>query len=137
MKIEIVYDSSTGTTAAAAEAMGKTFENLGHDCRVQSVNDANPAEVSQADLICVGSWVQGWFIFGQHPTAATLRFARELENLEGKKVVVFCTYKIAIGSTLRQIAEPLEQKGADVVGRFKYRGPEPTSKFEKFATSLE
>lgn len=136
MKIEIVYDSSTGTTAAAAEAMSKIMEDAGHECRVQSVNKANPADVSEADLICVGSWVQGWFIIKQHPTPASMRFIRELGNLEGKKAVVFCTYKVAIGSTLEQMAAALENKGANVVGRFKYRGPEPDGKFVKFAKSL-
>ncbi|MCI0709038.1 MAG: flavodoxin domain-containing protein [Chloroflexi bacterium] len=136
MKIEIVYDSSTGTTAAAAEAMGKTLEHAGHECRVQSVNKANPTDVTEADLICVGSWVKGWFIVKQHPTPASLRFIRELGDLDGKKVVVFCTYKVAIGSTLRQMAAAFEQKGATVVGHFKYRGPEPDGKFGKFAKSL-
>ena len=136
MKIEIVYDSSTGTTAAAAEAMSKTLEDLGHECRVQSVNEADLTDVSEADLICVGSWVKGWFIVKQHPTPASLRFIRELGDLEGKSAVVFCTYKIAIGSTLRQMAATLDTNGAKVVGQFKYRGPEPDGKFEKFAKSL-
>ena len=64
MKIAIVYDSSTGTTAKAAEAMGKTLQEQGHECQVQSVMQADPAAVSEADLICVGSWVHGLFIRG-------------------------------------------------------------------------
>ena len=32
MNIAIVYDSSTGTTAKAAEAMGKMMEDRGHQC---------------------------------------------------------------------------------------------------------
>ena len=54
MNISIVYDSSTGTTAAAAQAMGKT----------------------------------------------------------------------------------LEEKGAKVIGGFKYRGPEPNNSFKSFVDSL-
>jgi len=34
------------------------------------------------------------------------------------------------------MAKALEGKGANVVGRFKYRGPEPNKKFESFAKSL-
>ena len=49
MNIAIIYDSSTGTTAKAAEAMGKTMEELGHQCRVQSV--------AQTDLISFASGV--------------------------------------------------------------------------------
>ena len=136
MNIAIVYDSSTGTTAKAAEAMAKMMEEQGHRCHVQRVVEADPAEVSQADLICIGSWVKGLFIIRQHPTAGTLRFIKQLENLSGKDVVVFCTYKLAIGSSLRQMANGLEGQGAKVVGQFKYRGPDPDSKFASFATSL-
>jgi flavodoxin I len=136
MNIAIVYDSSTGTTAAAAEAMGKAMEEHGHQCQVQSVSQADPADVSAADLICVGSWVQGWFIIRQHPTARTMYFIEQLGDLAGKEAVVFCTYKLAAGSTLPQMAKALEGKGAQVVGQFKYRGPEPNSAFASFAKSL-
>jgi flavodoxin len=136
MNIAIVYDSSTGTTAKAAETMGKTMEAHGHQCRVQSIALADPAGVSEADLIFVGTWVKGLFIIRQHPTEGTMQFIEQLGDLSGKNAVVFCTYKLAIGSTLRQMAQVLEKKGARVVEQFKYRGPEPTSKFAAFARSL-
>ena len=136
MNIAIVYDSSTGTTASAAKAMGKKMEELGHQCQVQSVSEANPADVSAADLICVGSWVKGLFIILQHPTEGMIQFIERLENLSGKNVVVFCTYKLAVGSSLRKMAGALEKKGAKVVGQYKYRGAEPDNQFESFALSL-
>jgi flavodoxin len=136
MNIAIVYDSSTGTTAKAAEAMGKSMEAHGHQVRVQSVNDADPAEVSEADLICIGSWVQGLFIIMQHPTGMTTYFIEQLGDLAGKKAVVFCTYKLAAGPTLSRMAKALEGKGAAVVDRFKYRGPKPNKKFVSFVSDL-
>jgi len=136
MNIQIVYDSSTGTTARAAEAMRKMMEDLGHQCRIQSVSHADPVAIAEADLICVGTWVKGLFIIRQHPTEGTMRFIEGLENLSGKKAVVFCTYKLAAGSTLRQMSRALTGKGADVVGQFKYRGPEPNDAFVSFAASL-
>ena len=136
MNIAIVYDSSTGTTDKAAKTMGKTMEQQGHQCRIQSVVEADPAAVSEADLICVGSWVKGLFIIRQHPTEGTMQFIEQLGDLSGKNAIVFCTYKLAIGSTLRQMATALEGKGAKVVGEFKYRGPEPSDKFAAFAASL-
>jgi flavodoxin len=136
MKIEIVYDSSTGTTAKAAEEMGKILAGNGHQVQVQKVSAADPAKVSEADLICVGGWVKGWFIIKQHPSLGAQRFIERLAPLEGKKAVVFCTYKLATGSTLAKMAEALEGKGAQVVGQFKYRGSEPSSSFASFASSL-
>jgi flavodoxin len=136
MNIEIVYDSNLGTTATAAQAMGKAFMAQGHQCRVQSIGKADPVEVANADLICIGSWVKGLFIIRQHPTEGTLHFINRLGDLKGKRAVVFCTYKIAAGSTLRQMAQALEKKGAVIVGQFKYRGPQPGTSFTNFAQSL-
>jgi flavodoxin len=136
VKIAIVYDSSTGTTKRAAQAMGATLTRNGHQCQVERVVEADPVEVAQADLICIGSWVQGWFIIRQHPTASSMAFIDKLGDLSGKQVVVFCTYKILAGSTLKQMAQALEKEGAQIAGQFKYRGPEPDKKFENFARSL-
>ena len=136
MNIAIVYDSSTGTTASAAKAMAKVLEEQGHQCHVQSVFQADPDEVSHADLICIGSWVKGLFVILQHPTAETMRFIDRMGNLTGKKALVFCTYKLAAGSTLRRMAQGLEEKGAQVVAQFKYRGPIPSDEFASFAASL-
>ena len=136
MNIAIVYDSQTGTTAKAAEAMGKLFAVQSHECQVLSLSKADPALVAEADLICLGSWTKGLFVIRQHPTAGIMRFIERLGDLTGKKAVVFCTYKIAIGSTLRQMAQPLAGNGAEVVGQFKFRGPEPDGKFASFAASF-
>jgi flavodoxin len=136
MKVAIVYDSRTGTTAGAAKAMSKALEDQGHECHVQPVTEADPADVSQADLICVGSWTQGLFIIFQHATADSMRFIDRLGDLTGKKAVVFCTYKLATGKLLPRMAQSLESKGAHVVGQFKFRGSDPGSEFASFAASL-
>lgn len=136
MNIAIVYDSSTGTTANAAKAMAQILEEGGHQCQIQPVFQADPDEVSQADLICIGSWVKGLFVILQHPTEETMRFIDRLENLAGKKALVFCTYKLAVGPTLKQMAQRLEQKGAQVVAQFKYRSADPGNEFVSFAESL-
>jgi flavodoxin len=116
--------------------MGKMMEENGHQCSVDLVTGADPAEVSEADLICIGTWVKGLFIIMQHPTEGSMQFIERLGNLEGKKALVFCTYKLAAGSTLSRMAKALEGKGAKVVGQFKFRGPEPTDEFVSFAKSL-
>ena len=109
MNTAIVYDSKTGTTAAASEAMRKAFEGRGHQCRAQSIAKASPSDISQADLVCIGTWVKGLFVILQHPTAGTMQFIEQLDDLTGKKVIVFCTYKLAAGSTLRKMAEAVER----------------------------
>ncbi len=136
MNVAIVYDSRTGTTATAAREMARVLKNSGHECSVSPVAQANPDEVSNADLICVGSWTKGLFIVLQHPTKASMEFIDKLGNLRGKKAVVFCTYKLATGSLLQKMSNAIEARGADVVGQFKYRGPFPSSAFEELVASL-
>lgn len=137
MKVAIVYDSETGTTRAAAEAMSEVVRKAGHQCTVSSVHDADLADVSAADAICVGSWCKGLFFVGQHATQATMEFIDGLESLDGKPTAVFCTYKTAVGGMLAKMAVRLESRGANVTGSFKSRGPSASEGFDDWVKSLE
>ena len=136
MKVAIVFDSSTGRTRAAAEAMAQVARAAGHECTVRSVQDADPAEVSAADALCVGSWCQGLFVVFQHATTATMDFIDSLHELGGKPAAVFCTYKTAVGGMLPKMAARLESRGADVMGSFKSRGPYAAEGFKDWVESL-
>ena len=137
MRVAIVYDSSTGTTKAAAEQMGEATRAAGNECRVESIHDADPAEVSAADVICVGSWTKGLYVIRQGPTQATIDFIERLGPLDGKQVAVFTTYAIAVGKTLTKMASALEARGADVTGRFKSKGPSAALDFATWLRSLD
>ena len=136
MKVAIVYDSSGGRTKAAAEEMAQVVAAAGHECTVLSVHDADPAEVSAADALCVGSWVQGLFFVAQRPTTATIEFIDQLDELGGKPAAVFCTYKTAVGRMLKTMAARLEGRGANVTGSFKSRGPHADAGFKDWVEGL-
>ena len=136
MNVAIVFDSKTGTTKAAAEAMAKRVQAAGHLCTVGSVQDADPATVSAADAICVGSWCKGLFFVFQHATEATMDFIDGLGSLDGKPAAVFCTYKTAVGGMLPKMAARLESRGAAVTGSFKSRGPVAAEGFDHWVKSL-
>ena len=136
MNVAIVFDSKTGTTKAAAEAMAELARAAGHHCTVSSVQEADPATVSAADAICVGSWCKGLFFILQHATEETMGFIDGLDNLDGKPVAVFCTYKTAVGGMLPKMAARLEGRGAKVTGSFKSRGPIAAKGFGDWIKSL-
>ena len=136
MRIAIVYDSKTGTTARAAQAMAAAAERAGHECVVEPVSKADPRRVAQADAVCVGSWTQGLFFVLQHATPATMRFIESLGALGGKPAAVFCTYKTSSGALLDRMAQRLEQRGASVTGRFRWRGTSIGSEFDAWVRSL-
>ena len=137
MKVAIVYDSSTGKTKAAAEQMGETARAAGHECTVRSIQDADPADVTAADAVCVGSWTKGLFVIRQHPTEATMSFMERLGPLDGKPAAVFTTYNLAIGKTLKKMAAPLEARGARVSGEFKSKGPHAAEGFKAWLQTLK
>ena len=136
MNVAIVFDSETGTTKAAAEAMAERVRGAGHHCTISSVQDADPATVSAADAICIGSWCKGLFFVAQHATEATTDLIDGLGNLDGKPAAVFCTYKTAVGGMLRKMAAQLESRGAKVTGSFKSRGPVVAKGFDTWIASL-
>ncbi len=137
MQVAIVYDSSTGTTKAAAEQMAEVTRAAGHECSLESIHEADPAEVGAADAICVGSWTKGIYIIRQGPTDATIDFIRKLGPLRGKQVAVFTTYAIAVGKTLEKMAGALEGRGASVTGKFKSKGPNPPAAFSAWVRRLD
>jgi flavodoxin len=136
MKVAIVYESETGRTKAAAQEMADLVRAAGHECNLVSVQEADPAVVSSAGAICVGCWTRGLFIVAQHPTDRMLLFIDKLDGVAGKPTAVFVTYKLAIGSTLRQLADRMERRGAKVTGMYKSRGPHAPRDFGGWVKSL-
>src|SRR6185436_19845076 len=85
MKVAIVFDTRTGTTAAAAERMAEVVRAAGHDCTAESVARADPKAVARADAQVIGAWTRGWFVIRQHPSEGALRFIEQLP-LKGRPV---------------------------------------------------
>ena len=135
MRIAIVYDSRTGTTKGAAEDMARKAIDAGHEATAVGVSSASPAEVSNADAVCIGSWVEGLFFIRQHATEATMQFIDRLE-LNGTPAAVFCTYKTAVGKMLATMVKALEARGARVSVQLKSRGPSAGAGFEAWLESL-
>ena len=136
MHVAIIYDSETGTTEKASEAMGDLVRAAGHEATVSSVRIADPATLGAADAICVGSWCKGLFFVRQHATEATDDFVDRLGSLDGKPAAVFCTYKTAVGAMLRKMGERLQDRGANVTGSFKSRGPVAPEGFDNWVARL-
>ena len=76
-------------------------------------------ELAVADVVFVGTWVDGLVLFGQRPGRAGR--LRKLPVLDRKRVVVFCTYAINAGHALDKTATILEERGAFIVGRHQFR----------------
>jgi flavodoxin len=136
MKVAIVYDTHTGITAAAAEKMTEVVHTAGHECSAENVSNASASALARADAVVLGCWTKGWFIIRQHPSEGMIAFLEGL-SLNGKPTAVYATYKLAIGSTLRQLANAAETAGAKVTGMYKVKGPNVPVGFEDWVRGLD
>lgn len=134
MKVAIVYDTHTGTTAGAAERMAEVVRAAGHECTVANLSHATTA-LSGAKAVVLGTWTKGWFVIRQHPSEPMMRFLEDA-TLTGKPVAVFVTYKLAVGSTMRQLSVAAEAAGGKVTGMYKVKGPNVPDGFDSWVASL-
>ncbi len=114
MNVLVTYSSRSGNTEQAAEYIGGEFASRGHEVLVRPWDGLDFAEVSAADLVCVGTWVHGLFVVGQH--AADTDRLRKMPMLWNKPVAAFMTYALNAGRAIDDMAEFLEQDmGANVI----------------------
>ena len=137
MNVLIVFDSYTGTTKACAEEMGEIVRSHGHQCDVLPLDASDAARIGAADAVCIGCWTKGLFVIAQKPTEATVDFIRRLSPLDGTPVAVFTTYKLAVGGMLRQMKRLASERGANVTGMFKSKGPFAAKDFTRWVAKLE
>lgn len=135
MKVGIVYDTHTGTTAGAAEKMAEVVRAAGHECSVANLSNADSA-LTGAKAVVLGAWTNGWFIIRQHPSEPMMQWLIDA-SLTGRQVAVFATYKLAVGSTVRQLADGAESAGGKVTGMYKVKGPNVPDGFEGWVASLD
>jgi len=114
MKVLVLYLSQTGKTEAAAEGIAEAAQKLGHEVDVKSVGKVSQADVDGADLLFIGTWVQGLILFGVKPAKADL-WVPNLPSLDGKPVGVFCTYAFNPRGSLDKLSDMLRGRGANPV----------------------
>ena len=135
MRVAIIYDTHTGTTGGAAEKMAEVVRAAGHECNTANISHADSA-LSGAKAVVLGAWTQGWFIIRQHPSEPMMRWLGDA-SLSGRTVAVFATYKLAVGSTVRHLANAAESAGGKVTGLYKVKGPKVPDGFEDWVRSLD
>ena len=87
MKIELYHASKYGNGAKVAEEFRKLMTMKGHLVNVQSIDDARPKELPQADLYVFGSPTR----LGK-PIGGMRHFLKKLDLPSGTKYAVFATH---------------------------------------------
>jgi hypothetical protein len=115
VKAALLVESLTGNTWTAAE---KVADLLAQErwtiTGLSKVKQPDHASIQQADLILVGTWVHGAFLFGQAPWA--LSNIANLPTMRGKRAAGFCTFALDPGKSLDKLDRALGDTGAYVIG---------------------
>ena len=110
----VIYESLTGNTKAAGEAIARRLTAGGVDAVACPITNIDYQALSRAELVVVGSWTDGIFVVGQRPGRVG-RIAK-MPTLAGKRAVVYLTYALNPGKALQKLSDTVAARGAEVLG---------------------
>ncbi|HET6949522.1 MAG TPA: flavodoxin family protein [Acidimicrobiales bacterium] len=119
MRAVVIYESLTGNTARAARLIAEEVAARGVEVSVYPVTDIGLKDLAEADIVFIGTWVDGLILFGHRPGRAGR--LKAMPVIDGKQVAAFMTYAVHAGKALDRFARVLEERGATVVARVLLR----------------
>ncbi|MGA0879594.1 MAG: flavodoxin family protein [Ilumatobacteraceae bacterium] len=135
MKAALLVESLTGHTWKAAEAIAGNLMQEGWTISgLQALRQPDHRAIQEADVVLIGTWVHGAFIFGQAPW--NIGAIRSLPAIAGKRAATFCTFAINPGRTLDVMDRTVSRLGADVVGGLALHRAKIDAHSEEFAARL-
>jgi len=119
MNAIVIYESLTGNTKKAAGFIAAGLADAGIPTVSCPTTAIDFQALTDADLVIIGSWTDGLFLFGQRPARGDR--LSQLPFMTGKKAAVFCTYALDTGKTLQKLEDIIRGRGAEVVGGYAIR----------------
>jgi hypothetical protein len=119
MRALVIHESLTGNTRAVAHLIVDQLTTHGWEASECSSRRVDLGALQQADLLVVGTWVDGLLLVGQRPGGRS--HLGSLPLLHGKPTYAYATYAIHPGHTLDKLTALLEERGADVQGAMTIR----------------
>jgi flavodoxin I len=115
MRAVVIYESLTGNTARAARLVAEEVASHGVEVAVYPITDIGLKDLAEADIVFIGTWVDGLILFGHRPGRAGR--IKAMPVVDGKRVAAFMTYAVHAGKALDRFARVLDERGAEVVAR--------------------
>jgi hypothetical protein len=135
VKASILVESLTGNTWKAAENVADLLQQERWTITgLSKVKQPDYQSIHDADLVLVGTWVHGAFIFGQAPWA--VNSIANLPAMRGKKAAAFCTFALDPGRSLDKLTMALGDTGAYVIGGLAMNRGKLDQHSEEFAARL-
>lgn len=135
MKAAILVESLTGNTWKAAENVADLLQQERWTITgLSKVKRPDHQSIHNADLVLVGTWVHGAFVFGQAPWA--VNNIANLPAMRGKRAAAFCTFALNPGNSLDKLTSSLGETGAYVIGGLAMSRSKLDQHSEEFAARL-
>jgi flavodoxin len=112
----VVYFSRTGNTKRLAQAIAEAAK-----APIYDIAATLSSTIENFDLLILGTPVEG-----ARPAKETLAFIEGMSVKEGKKAILFCTYRIFGNSrTLKSVEKALAAKGYKTILSVSKKGMKP------------
>jgi len=115
----VIYESMTGNTARAAQLIAEAARAQGAEVAVFPIDAIGLKELAEADLVFIGTWVDGLILFGHRPGRKGK--LQRMPVIDGKRAATFMTYAVHAGKALDRFVAVVEERGATVVARQLFR----------------
>lgn len=135
MKAAVLVESMTGHTWRAGEKIANDLTQEGWEIvGFDRLRHPDHSALQAADIVIVGTWVDGLFVVGQKPFGAAAIGA--LPTIAGKQAAVFCTFALNPRNTLDKMTSIVSGRGADVIGGLALHRSKLDEHAETFASRL-
>ena len=125
MKACVLYFSQTGNTRKFAEAISDSLKIPA----VFDMTTTEPSVVDDFDVLILGTPVHGF-----NPSKESLSFIESLPDGNGKRTILFCTYRLWKGRTFGRLKKEMEKKGYSTILCVSAKGREFSK--ETFSNSI-
>jgi len=112
VKVAVVYQSRTGNTARAAELIGASAQELGHEVGVWPTDKANLEFLTDADIVFLGTWTDGIIVAGR---------LLDMPGIWGKPTAGFVTHAVHAGKVVEKVGDVVTLLGGDWIGGRAFR----------------
>jgi len=119
MQALVIHESLTGNTREAALRIVAELGSLGWEATECTSREVDLPALQRADVVIVGTWVDGLILFGQRPGGAGK--LRQLPLLGNKPTYVYVTYAVDPGKTLDKLSALVTERHGDVRGGMSIR----------------
>ena len=114
-RVLVAYESRGGRTARAARLVADGLRGTGAVVRAVPLSQVGIAELTETDLLVIGTWVEGFVVAGVGAARATRDWLAGLPRLAGLRTAVFCTYAVSPKETLVSMRRALEDRGTVIL----------------------